>query len=410
MPSINTQSNPSRRRAKYFLQAFIAVALVALFISVCFAKFPVYLSDYREITGITPGRQNYVVLDDQLLSNSRHDQGDLRLFAGTAQGIEQELPYELVVEHGDASLSHTDVNILEKKRVAGDTHLIIDMAGVPEYDQIELHLADSAHDFVSDAHIDGLRSPLERVGADLGDSVIFDLSKEGLGSNFTLKFPMTRDAYLRVRLPKLAPEQVLQTTVIDSRIGNPSWTPLAGDLPITQDGPRTVVTWNATDEAPVARVVFTVDPSQTNFWRDVEVQTMEGGAITNRSFHRVHLVRDGKLAQAERLEIDLPGDQWDPFQMIIENGDNPPLKITSAKAFAYERRAYFDPRGNTSLALFYGNPGLIAPSYVYTQPRGEGRDPVATLGPDHQNPERAQMPGSLPFGGGVLGGVAVPGR
>jgi hypothetical protein len=281
---------------------------------------------------------------------------------------------------------------------------------------VDLSLADSARDFVSEAQIEGLRSPSERVGVNLGSSVLFDFSHEGLGAGSTVKFAMTRDPYLRVRLTKLAPDQVLQAVAINSRLGNPSWTALGGELPVGQDGQTTVVTWDASVETPVMRVAFKVDPSQTNFWRDVQVLTMGGGTITNRSVRRIHLVRDGKLAQSEWLDFTLPSETWGPFQLVFENGDQQPLKITSARAYAYERRVYFYPKGRNNLALFYGNSSLAAPDYVHSQPlsnTGEA-DAVATLGPDMRNPERVPgasetrpqpLPGPGQFGGGISGGI-----
>ena len=127
-------------------------------------------------------------------------------------------------------------------------------------------------------------------------------------------------------------------------------------------------------------------------------------------------MRDGKLAQSEWLDFTLPSETWGPFQLVFENGDQQPLKITSARAYAYERRVYFYPKGRNNLALFYGNSGLAAPDYVHSQPlsnTGEA-DAVATLGPDMRNPERVPgasetrpqpVPSPGQIGGGISGGI-----
>jgi TonB family protein len=393
-----------------FLQGLIALLLVTLAIGVSFAKFPSYLSNYRVIRGVVPYRQNYVVLDDQILSNSRHDLGDLRLFAEM-----QEVPFELVTEHGDSSAEHTEAKILSAKRVGTETQFVLDVTGLPQCDQIDLKLANSARDFVSVAHVEGLRSPTERLGVSLGSSILFDLSSRGLGSGSTLKFLMARDPYLRIRMTKLAPEQVLQAVEANSNVGNPSWTALGGELPVVQDGEATVVTWDASEEAPVMRLVFKVDPSQINFWRDVEVLTPGGGTITNRSVRRIHLVHDGKLVESEWLDFTLPSEEWGAFRLVFHNGNELPIKITSARAYAYERRVYFNPQGRTSLALFYGNSRLGAPEYAHLPPLSNTGEPdaLATLGPEMQNPERVpEGNGMQPFrgqlGGGVIGKTVLP--
>ncbi len=101
-----------------------------------------------------------------------------------------------------------------------------------------------------------------------------------------------------------------------------------------------MVSWDASEQVPVARVVFDVDPSQTNFWRDIEVLTPGGGTVTNSSVRRIHIARSGNLVDTESLAVELPYESWGAFKMVIENGDGAPLKITAAKGYFYERRIY----------------------------------------------------------------------
>lgn len=109
--------------------------------------------------------------------------------------------------------------------------------------------------------------------------------------------------------------------------------------------------------------------------------------MTNTSVRRVHLVRDGKLAESESLAIELPYEAWGGFQIVIENSDEPPLKITAAKAYFYERRMYFEPHGGVALNLYSGDPPLTAPSYEYSRAfRADENAAEATLGLDSTNP------------------------
>lgn len=362
-----------------------ALVLVVIVIGVCFAKFPPNLPDYRTIVGVTPSRQNYVVLDEQILSNARHDLGDLRLFRDSANA---EVPFHLVTERGGDFAGRADARIVSAKRVGGVIQVVLDVTGLTQCDRVDLHLADSARDFIAAANVEGLRSPTDRAGVSLAKSTIFDFTREGLGSGSTLTFPMTRDPYLRLSLTKLSPDQILQATAIDTRVGSPEWTALSEPLPIQQEGNSTVVTWNASPETPVARIQLKVDPSQANFWSDVQVLQPEGGTITNRSVRRVHIRRDGLLAQSEWLDIYLP-EQWDSFKLVFSGRGQAPLKITSARAYAYERRVYFDASAGTAFLLFYGNPSLMAPSYTFAPPDQPAETPaLATLGPVALNPER----------------------
>lgn len=351
-----------------------------------------YLSNMRRVQGVVPGKQNYVVLDDEIWEHARHDLGDLRLFAG-----ETEFPYVLAVQRGSTSAQRSEAKLLDLGRADGQTQFVIDMTGIPDYDQVELRLADTAGDFVARARVEGLTSPRQRRGEDLGSSILFNLSRDQLGSDFTLRFRPASFHYLRVRVPGIAPDQVLRAIAINSRIYRDAWTPIPVTLPIEQVGRTTVVTWSASITAPVGRIALDVDPSQGSFRHDVEVLTMEGGTITNSSIRRIHLARGGNLVDTESLAVDLPNEGFGPFKIVIQNGDDPPVKIIAAKAYFNERRLYFDPGGRTDLSLYYGNPRVAAPIYEYSRDFHQDKNAaVDTLGLDMRNPGLGPPPRKLP--------------
>jgi hypothetical protein len=354
---------------------------------------PATLSNLRPVQGVVPDRQNYVVLDEGIWVHARRDLADLRLFAGNT-----EVPYKLTLERSSESAQKSEVKLLNvgplnagRPRAAGSgaasgAEFVIDMAGVTVYDGVELRLADSAKNFVARASVQGLRAASDALGTDLGGSVIYDLSNEGLGADFTVKFRQATFPFLRVRVAEISPDQVMRAIAIDSSAQAGGWTPVSPTLPIEQAGRTTVVTWSANAGVPVSRVVLSVDPSQTNFWRDIEVLTPNGGTVTNTSVHRVHMARDGNVAESDSLAIDLPYEAWGGFQIVIENGDEPPLKISAAKGYFYERRMYFDPHGSTSISLYSGNARLGTPSYEYSRLfHADENAAVATLGLDVQN-------------------------
>ena len=267
------------------------------------------------------------------------------------------------------------------------------MTGIPHCDELELRLADSAADFMAEAHVEGLNGPYDTNGTDLGGSVLFDLSHEQLGSDFTIKFQPAAFPFLRVHLTNIVPEQVLRAIAMDSTSHNTIWTTVSASLSMESVGRTTVITWPASASVPVAQVVLDVDPSQVNFERDVEVLTPGGGTVTNSSVRRVHMVRDGKVADSESLAIELPYESWGAFRIVIENGHEPPLKITAAKGYFYERRIYFDPRDNVNLSLYTGNPRLAPPVYEYSKSfRADENAAVATIGLDMLNPEYRRRP------------------
>jgi len=342
----------------------------------------------RKVEGVTPHKQNFVVLDDHIWMHARRDLADLRLYAG-----DSEVPYALMIQRGSSSAQRGEATLLNMERVNGETQFVIEVSGLSECDQIQLKL-EGIWDFVAQAHIEGLDSEMQEKGEDLGTSVLFDFTHEFLGSESILRFRPTKHRFLRVTLEKIAPEKIKAAVAVNSHIHNSAFTPDSGDLPITEDGSSTVLTWSDSRNGPVARVVLQIDPSETNFARGIQVLTPLGNTITNTSIRRIHIVRNGMLVESESVGIDLPNEVWVPFRIVIENTKDAPLKITSAKAYAYERRVYFDPIGSTALNLYYGYQMLSAPSYGYSEDfHADENAAIASLSTEMRSPEYRELPG-----------------
>jgi hypothetical protein len=55
------------------------------------------------------------------------------------------------------------------------------------------------------------------------------------------------------------------------------------------------------------------------------------------------------------------------IKVIIYNGDDPPLKLTSARLQQLERRIYFDAQASGQVTLYYGDEKLDPPVYDYAK-------------------------------------------
>jgi hypothetical protein len=81
----------------------------------------------------------------------------------------------------------------------------------------------------------------------------------------------------------------------------------------------------------------------------------------------VRINRTGTLVTSEDLAVTLFGAFTSRLTLSVDNGDNPPLALTSVQPQSVERRAYFDPQGKTALRLYYGDEKLSAPIYDYAR-------------------------------------------
>ena len=139
---------------------------------------------------------------------------------------------------------------------------------------------------------------------------------------------------------------------------------------------------------PVERITFHVPPATVNFNRTVVLSDAGGNEFQRGSISRVRVNRGGQSVTSEDLDIDVYGQSTKQITATIENGDDPALPIELVQPLSVERRLYFDPKGKSSLQLYYGDPKLEAPSYDYGKIFQQAADAVvAELGPAQANPQ-----------------------
>lgn len=375
-----------RKSRLALLLALVAVAALASDLN------PAYFSNVREVRVAHPDRQNYLVVDPELWDKGRVDLGDLRLVT-PAGG---EIPYAMVTKRGSSSTHETEVKVLQLGTVRGATDFVLDVSAVPEYDQVRLHL--NALDFIAHATVEG-RDELGKPPVTLlGKYTLYDFTREGLGSNYTLKLPRSRFRYLHIHIEgAVKPEEVLGAAVADIQEQSAQWTPLDVTFKIEQMGKRTVLTWDVIPDVPVDRVVLLVDAADVNFRRDAEV-VAHNDMVASGEVHRIRMKRGGQAVESEGLTLALGGVHVPRYKLTVENGDDPPLHILGVQVFSTERRLYFDPRGNSTLRLYYGDDRLEAPLYDYAKLFQEPEDaPRAELAPGAHNAAYTGRPDERPW-------------
>ncbi len=320
-----------------------------------------YFKYQRQLAAPNTSGQHYVVVDETIWRHARPDLGDLRLYSA-----ETEVPYLLEIERGRAEAVQENVPLLQPGTVGGKTQFLLDMSGVPEYNRIQLKLA--ARNFVTHARVEGQDDAHGKHWALLGTTTLYDLSNEKLGNNKTLQIPLTTYKYLRVTIDSpVKPSDVESGTAGMISEQKATWRDLSSKPKETQEGKDTVFTFLVPTNAPVDRVIFSIDQTQRGFERTVEIQDDKRLRIGSGQLSRIHLRRNGQKIDVERTSVNLPGTNRGTLRVIIHNGDDAPLKISGARLQQYERRIYFDSHAGGRSRLYYGDEKLAAPVYDYTK-------------------------------------------
>jgi hypothetical protein len=349
-----------------------------------------YFSYQRPVQTSGAG-QRYLVADETIWSHARPDLADLRLYAG-----QTETPYTLLTEHSREQQQRTSLAVLQQSVVAGKTQFLIDMSGVTSYDHVTLGI--TARNFVAHAHVEGADDPHAKTWAAPGDSILYDLSKENLGSNTVLRLPRSTYKYLRVTLDgQVRPDEVTGASSEMAEARPAAWRDVSNAPRREQSGKDTVLTFAVPENVPVEKVTLSIDPAQPNFERSVEIQSDNGTWISGGELNRIHLVRSGRKIDSEQQEILFAAPAQKTLKVIIHNGDDPPLKLTGARLEQLERRIYFEAHAGP-LSLYYGDLKVDAPIYDYA--KLFVRDPsaiAAQLGAESSNPAYTGRPDERPW-------------
>src|SRR5207302_10491550 len=123
---------------------------------------------------------------------------------------------------------------------------MIDIAGQAMYNQVQLKLATQT--FVSHARVEGDDDPHARSWAVLGNTILYDLTRENLGSNNTLRLPRATYKYLRVTIDgPVAPAEVQGATSEMAEEHPAVWRAVSGVPAKTQSGKETIFTCSVCD-------------------------------------------------------------------------------------------------------------------------------------------------------------------
>jgi len=350
-----------------------------------------YFTNTREVHIVEPGKQNYFVVDEEIWNHARPDLGDLRLYDG-----ESPVQYALSEQRDGITSEEVEAKILNLGAVSGHTEFDLDTQGLAEYDRLRLRL--DAHDFVATASVSSSDAPGQATRVELPPSTLYDFSKEQLGSNSLLKLPPSSFRYLHVKLSAgVLPQQVKGVTLYNQHQQKASWTKIGMCAAPEQRQRLTVITCTVPERVPLARVDLQIPSSQVNFRRIVTIEDSKGQQVSSGEISRVRVNRAGTLITNEQLSLNATSTA-SQLTINVDNGDNPPLTITSAQPLALERRIYFDPQGKSALRLYYGDEKLSAPVYDYA--RFFRVDPLpaeAQLEPGSQNPQYAGRPDERPW-------------
>ena len=376
-----------------------------------------------------PASQACAVLDAEVFAHAASSLKDLRLYRGKS-----EIPYATTLSEPIQQDSE-DARIVNLGMRSGRISFDLEMPHRP-YTNVVLDLAE--HDFIATADITGSSSLDFNNATKLGRFTLFDLSAQQLSKSTSIALPESSFAYLHVDLSlsaapgrTSAAAQLNRADIVRGAMVPPSreaqtvYTTLQQTSTLTQRGRESVATFQVPVHEPVERVAFTLEPGfKGNFSRPVQIIArvtpgptpdageVDGGAedrsqpakeVEVGNILRVHTTEDGHELAQESLAVPaaIGSNMQHPagLEVAVENGDDPPLPLSSVSLEMRQRRICFDPdAGLAPLILYYGDSALDVPTYDYAKLFRPAVTPLlANLAPETLNPSFKGRPDDRSF-------------
>ena len=343
-----------------------------------------------------------VVLDPAIYGHAAPSLEDLRFF-----GRDGELPFLLALS-GTAQVGDEKARVLNPS--LHGRSLAFDLA-MPSRAYTDVILDISGTGFLALAEVSasgqaaGKETKIGRAQASrsLGSYAVFDMTAQQLSRDTTLHLQETDRPVLHVVLavlpgsPLIQPQMVHGAIVPPSRQAQTLYTTALSSSSFVQRSHETVAQIAVPARLPIERISFALAPSfSENFSREVRItaRAQEQSSVGERLegvIQRVHLQRGEAHIAVDRLSLPATlGANLDKpavVEIAIENGSQPALPLQFVALETRRRQACFAAPVSSSLAMYYGDPGLEAPQYEATASLLSTAQPAqAVLGQEQRNP------------------------
>jgi hypothetical protein len=347
--------------------------------------------------------QACLIVDTGLFAHAAPDLVDLRLYRNGS-----EEPY-LIHQATQPRLDQQILSPMNAGTRGGRTVFDIEMPP-GRYENIDLSVA--AQDFVASVTVRGSQAE-SGVQTRVGSYTVFDLTHQKLGRGTMLALPISDYRYLHFDIAGPIKAESIQGIRVSRAIEEkPRYLEVVRTGHGTVHDRSTVLTVQVPANTPVDRIVFVPTSAAPElFERTVRITEKPARAsserpgreetVTEGSLLRIHGTRQGQRIDEERLEVAIPQRQTSEaslWTISIDNGDDRPLPIETARLEMVERDLCFDAQSGSSLDLYYGDHALNAPRYNYAALTEVQPHPaVAELGPEAANPIWQPRPDPRPF-------------
>ncbi|QQS42140.1 MAG: DUF3999 family protein [Acidobacteriota bacterium] len=311
----------------------------------------------RKIEGAKEGWAR-IVLPDEIYSRLRPDMADLRIFAVSASGTSEQVPF--VIDRGGAGgVRRVDFRLINQTRGDGGRYYTFEPVETSYVNRLVLSFG--VRNFDWRVSLEGSND--QRDWQTIVDNYrVLAISNELADYRFTMiEFPQTKFAYFRLFVPTdQDPGPVSASLELESpaRRGLSSYSVENFSVSEDKERKRTVVDLTLTNVVPVSAVSFEI-ADRIDYFRPATIGYSAGG----RDEERFERLGSFTLSSFDPGPYRFQEARSDRFRITIENGDSPTLRITSVSPLGYRYELKARMPGAEEYWVHYSDPNATRPDY-----------------------------------------------
>jgi hypothetical protein len=300
-------------------------------------------------------------LPDSIFSYINREFTDIRIFRLHEKDTLEE-PYILKILESEITDEVVELPMINKSTKDGKFYCTFELKKNQHVNYLDLDFEE--HNFNGYAQLEGsldqkewfLIDSLHRILSIHRDDVDF--------KSTTLNFPETTYSFLRLSIKADKP-LILTSASFKNRETKPGlYTKATLTFKITNSRPskQSSLDVRLTRMALVSKVCISTDHS-TDFYRPITIEALRDSSKTPKGWaYYYETIYSGTITSLDDKCFEFPHAVARKLKITIHNADNSPLEIKSIEVFGplIQLVARLQPGDNH---LFYGNPGLGAPSY-----------------------------------------------
>ncbi|MDX1384658.1 MAG: DUF3999 family protein, partial [Thermoanaerobaculia bacterium] len=193
---------------------------------------------------------------------------------------------------------------------------------------------------------------------------IYRSRETGLNGSTRVRYPETRDRWLRVRVSGETP-LVIAGARVCHRPERPTDRIVVAAGGAEAPVEDSISAWRLDAGGPTPVSAVRVETSSPRFHRPLEVRASDDGEAWRRiGDGQIYRYPDGEPpVLRERLLVEFPSARGRFFEVRIHDGDDPALAELGVEVHSHRRHVVFPRRSGRSYRLVYGNPRAPAPEY-----------------------------------------------